>query len=503
MATKILRPLPDDPLGGMDLPARDPALEATSVAVAQARRFPNSLTVIGIALVLFSFVTFGWPQLHVDTWAAVGTVRALADRPIAGFGVGTVPKLGQLLLLAPGALGGIGWTKIWVALVGIAGVGSFAVSQRKAISVCAGHSLGAWSTAFVVMSPLFWRGSVDGGVTGWSWSMVLFAVGSLVRGRQRTAVALLALASVIRPEAVGAAMGIAVVEGWTGVHCSAGRARWVSLWLVVPSLIVALTSIVIVDLAWTGRWGSSMEAHTAFIHGYAPFRPPIRVVLFQNAGTVLFGVGGAASILGVIRAWHWTRNADLADTTSRHTGFLLYAAILGWLLVVGLNVYVGGPLFDRFLVPLVTAGTVPAGVAAAQIWTRAKIGSRSVLVLLLIVSTMASWATYFGRFAGKGPQRAHQYLEAAAYITATFPSTSTVGADQFIRAIAVGSGLRPWKTTWVLGDPAFNPCGASAIVSRTFQTPPPGVARLAQCGDIWLTDVEAIPGVVVRRHRPS
>ncbi|GAC1647465.1 MAG: hypothetical protein NVS4B3_01530 [Gemmatimonadaceae bacterium] len=472
----------------------------------------GTLVAAGAALVVAvgtvcAFAVLGWPPPHIDTWAAIGVARTVASRPIAGFGAGTVPKLGQLFLVGPAALGGLAWAKVWIALIGIAAVGTLVGAHRFAMrSLRASGDEIAWTMLLLVLSPLLWRASVDGGSTGWSWAAIITAVALRGSRRDHRALTLLAAAAVLRPEAVGAAAGVAVVEGWALLRqggMRGMRAPWREvLFVVLVPVIAGVGAVLVVDLWWTGHAGAAAASHAAFIREYARLEPPLRTQMLQHLGTILFGLGPLAIALALLGA---PRQAPVQSADSgaspgpgrNRPSIVLAAAGIGWIAAVAGNSIAGGPLFDRFLIPLSTAVAVPGGIYAARRWGHGTSVGKAILLLALLFSASLSWGIYFPRFAGRGAAAAELLVERGARIVAGFSAEEIVGADQLVRAVAVGGGLHPWRTTFALSDPVFDPCTASALVLRQFGPALPGSARIARCRGGWLLAGQMPEGITV------
>lgn len=434
---------------------------------------------------------------YADTWIAAGIVRALSDRPLESFGMGGVPKAGQLLISAPAALFGSTDTGAVLTLLGALALLVYLVAhvahwwrdlggERRFES---GTAL-----ALVVTAPLAWRTTLDGSSIAWGWTLVIIALTCLRRRTGLVAPALaLASAALFRPEAAGSAIGIALY-----VACEARRegksgARPLVLLGALPLLVFVL-GVVAVDLIWTARIGSSAHSYEAFVGTYAELTPPLLIGVRLALAATLLGVGTATAIGGIIglasnALRQPARSADENDSP-------LLAALLAWLAVVLVHRIVGGGgFFDRFFFPFITVFAVGA---ARLIFIPRRPSLSYALGGALVFSTLVSWTAYGPQVAG--PAARGDATRAGAQIAALFPATVPVATDLAVRAVAVGAGLRPWRTTHVVNDPALNPCSLHAIIVRESVLPAETIARATRCGrwrNATITATQRKQGLVV------
>jgi hypothetical protein len=456
------------PLATPDHGARRRRWQAISLGVALPTAFIGTVV-----------LALGAVAPYADTWIAAGMVRALSERPLPSFGVGGVPKAGQLLVTAAAVLARADHTAQALTAIG-----------ALSLCLCLVAHLAYWwrdladdrrveasiALALVATAPLAWRTTLEGSSIPWAWALILLALTAL---RRRTGLAAptlaLAGAALFRPEAVGSAMAIAI---WTAVLArrEAAPARRALVLLGALPLLVFALGVVGVDLIWTSRIGASARSYDAFVRAYAEVTPPLLVGVRLAIAATLLGVGAATTIGGMIgltvtRLRHPPRPIDRSHAP-------LVAAVLGWLAVVLVHRIVGGGgFFDRFFFPLVTM--LAAGAARLVLLPRRPSLSYA-LACAFCVSTLVSWVAYGPQVAGTAARG--EAARAGAEIAGLFPANAPVATDLAVRAVAVGSGARAWSTTHDVNDPALEPCALRAIVVREGVLPAKTIARAARCG---------------------
>jgi hypothetical protein len=104
-----------------------------------------------------------------------------------------------------------------------------------------------------------------------------------------------------------------------------------------------------------------------------------------------------------------------------------------------------------------------------------------------------SWRAVASEFVGTWPT-VHALL-VARDVSRRTAAELVVGMDAGARAVALGSGARPWKTTPWLLESAETACRSQVIVSRGAFLNRLGAAELARCGpwQDFLVDSAQIP----------
>lgn len=398
------------------------------------------------AVIALGLVLRGWVGADIDVWYGAGLVRALSERPLAPESLGHVPKLGHLLLLSPAVYLGTAPER-WFLIVGCLGL----------VTLLCAHS--AWARSAEVSGadllvasvgmPLVWRGSLDAGSIVWAWSCVILALAG--RNRRRRWRAWLLASALFRPEVVGVGLALGVVD-WARRE----RQWWTT---IVGPALVAVASTALIDLLWSGRLGASSIAHSVF-EAASVEQVRGRWGFLDTAHPWLHLALPAAGVLAAVGFVRNFREGSVAPSTLRTALVDLVAATLGFAAVTFGNVVLGGTLFARFLLPSTTVLAAGAAMARrkATEWER-----RAMTAGLLVVSAVSWWFTA-PEFAGTYPS-APSVLLARRLARQTAPEL-TVAMDAGTRAVSLGSGARPWRTTpWLLESPD-TPCRSQVIIAR-------------------------------------
>ena len=416
---------------------------------------------------------------YADTWIATGIVRALPERPLASFGMGGVPKLGQLITSAPAALAHADATGTVLTIIG-----------ALALLLClVAHIAYAWrdlgddrrleasiALALASTAPLLWRSTLEGSSIPWAWTLVLLALVMLRTSASLTVPSLvLAAAALFRPEAVGSAVAIALWCSFGGRRTVEPRIRPLAL-LGGVSVAAFVAGIVAVDLVWTSRLGASARSYDAYVSTYASATPPFAIGARLALSAILLSIGPATVIGGIIglAATRLRRLPKQLETSHAP----LVAGALGWLAVVLVHRLLGGGgFFDRFFFPLITL----CAVGAARLVGLPRRPALSwALAGAVAFSTLVSWVGY-GPQVGGAAARGDE-ARAGAELSALIPPDIALASDVAVRAVAVGTGVRPWGTTYVINDPSLDPCVLRAIVVREHVLPPETLSRATRCG---------------------
>lgn len=454
-----------------------------------------------LAITAAALAVAGWVGPDIDVWYGAGLARALAERPLTAESLGHVPKLGHVMLLAPAAIGSR--PEIWLSTVGASALVVLLVAHaRWARRV--GLPVALVLVALAVV-PLVWRGTLDGGSVAWGWSAVVLALVARTKGKSGQAAGWLAAGALFRPEVVG--VGFAL--GALAIRQSATRA-----WrLVVAPLGASLAGTLIVDLLWTGRLGASSIAHVIFesaaierIRGRWGFLDSAHPWWHLSLPLVV----GAALVLAALLFERLPRpgqkRTTVADPNAPSTSAQansperwavasgiglgdLLAAAAGFSLVTLANVATGGTLFVRFALPW--ASVVAALVALAPWPPR---GARRLLAHgAIIASGLVAWRVVAREFVGTWPTI--DALLVARDVSRRTAGELLVGMDAGARAVSLGSGARPWRTTpWLLESPE-TPCRAQALIARGALLRQLGDSALARCGpwQDFVVDSSQIP----------
>ncbi|MEP7346922.1 MAG: hypothetical protein ABI877_16755 [Gemmatimonadaceae bacterium] len=416
------------------------------------------LAVGGTAVFL---LVLGWVGADIDVWYGAGLVRALAERPLPPESLGHVPKLAHLAILAPAAA--LGSTpEYWLLVVGIASLIWIVwchVRWARAAFVSTPRLVLA-----LALAPLLWRATLDGGSVAWGWGCVLMALTSRAAGT-RGAPAWLALGALFRPECVGVGLALGVRGRLAG-----NRGAW---WMVATPLIAAALGTMAVDLLWSGSIGASSIAHSVFESvgleqvrgrwGFADTGHP----WLQLSLPLLIGAAIALT----------RRVVRVTGANEVHVPIdeLMVAAVGFSVISIG-NVATGGTLFVRFLLPWVS---VVAALSVAIPWP-ATLWRRTALLSAAALCTMFGWRLVAPEFVGTYPT-ADALLVARRVARTTSPKI-IVAMDAGARAVTLGSGARPWKTTpWILQS-AEIPCQSQAIIVRGALLARLDSVALARCG---------------------
>lgn len=421
-----------------------------SPSVEDARPLSGRVDLIAVVLWVIGTTAWlhqrGWVGPDIDPWYGVGLVRSLTERPLSAESLGHVPKLAHLLLLAPAAA--LGDTpERWLAAVGIAALVVLLwchIRWARAASIQPARLV-----LLIVLSPLLWRASLDGGSVAWGWSCMLLALATSTGGRRATP-AWLALGALFRPECVGVGIALGIRR------CLSGQAG--ALPVVIVPLIAGVAGTTLVDLIWSGRFGASSIAHAAFeavslervrgAWGLADTAHP-----WMHLSLPLLCLAALAVVRIVIK-----RNATGSASSAAVVDLTLAAA--GFSLVTITNVALGGTLFLRFLLPWVT---VVAALIAAAPWPRL-IWHRALAMGVVVLASIPSWTRVAPEWVGTYPT-AESLLVARRVARATAPEL-VVAMDAGARAVALGSGVRPWKTTpWIL-QATDVPCTSHVVIVR-------------------------------------
>lgn len=402
---------------------------------------------VGVGLaVLVGLLIGGWIGPDIDVWYGVGFVRALRERPLTPESLGHVPKLGHLLALAPAVAFGA-TPERYLAAMGIVACGGLMWAHAR--WAAASNLPAARLVALLFMIPLVWRATLDGGSVAWGWALVLVA---LQRPRTMPVVWCLAAAALFRPEIVGVGLALGALRLWRG-----DRSWWR---VILAPLAAGLAGTAVVDWLWTGRLGASSIAHAIFEsatleqvrgrwgfldtgHAWSHFGIPIIVLAAIGAGFELYG-----------------RSAERAEVRSAEPMVELLAAALGFSLVTIANVATGGTLFVRFLLPWASVIA-----ASACLFPLGRVPWRRFMVwAALLVTMLPGWLATAPEFLGTYPSGPAMLL-ARQLARQTAPEL-TVAMDAGVRAVSLGSGARPWKTTpWVL-ESSETACRSQVIVAR-------------------------------------
>lgn len=413
------------------------------------------MAVFGVAGLL---VLQGWIGPDIDVWYGAGLVRALSERPLSPESLGHVPKLAHLVLLSPAAALGSA-PEWWLALVGVV---ALLVTLWSHWRWATGAGLApARLTLALAIAPLLWRATLDGGSVAWGWACVVLALTSRMAG-QRRSVAWLSLGALFRPEC----MGVAIALGLRDV-VSGSREGWRTA--VIPLLIGTLGTLT-TDLVWSGAVGASSIAHGIFeslrleqVRGRFGFADSGHPWLQLSIPLVVAGV------IGIIRS---TRTSE--STGSPLTRDFLVSAV-GFSAVSVVNLFTGGTMFVRFLFPWVSVLAVFAvSVVPERAWPR------TAVLVATVAAAMIGWQIVAPEFVGTYPT-ADALIVARRVARATAPQL-VVAMDAGARAVSLGSGARPWKTTpWLLQSPE-TPCQSQVIVARAALLVRMDTLALNRCG---------------------
>jgi len=424
----------------------------------QGRSYEVVLALVAILGTGAMLLLQGWIGPDIDVWYGAGLVRALSERPLSPESLGHVPKLAHLVLLAPAALGAT--PERWMALVGIAALFATFRSHWRWAAV-AGLSPGRLALALAV-APLLWRGTLDGGSVAWGWSCVMMALASRAAGAGGS-VAWLSLGTLFRPECVGVAIALGLRDR---VFDGSGDG-WRTA--IVP-LVVGTLGTLTTDLLWSGAVGASSVAHGIFeslrleqVRGRFGFADSGHPLLQLSIPLLVAGA------LGLARSRPLSRSS--AGTSTRD----LLTAALGFSAVSLVNLFTGGTMFVRFLFPWVSVLAVfGVSIIPEKIWQRG-----AVLLATAITATIG-WQVVAPEFVGTYPT-ADALLVARRVARATSPQL-IVAMDAGARAVALGSGARPWKTTpWLLQSPETS-CRSQVIVARAALIVRMDTIALNRCG---------------------
>jgi hypothetical protein len=419
-----------------------------------------ALLVIGATTVVL--VVLGWIGPDIDVWYGVGLVRAIVERPLAPESLGHVPKVAHLALLAPGAT--LGATpERWLLIVGMASLVVLLWCHARwaqAVNVAVPRLILA-----LAIAPLLWRATLDGGSVAWGWSCVLLALTAHANGR-RGAPAWLALAALFRPECVGAGLALGMLGQRSG-----DRGAWR---LAVAPLAAGALGTGTVDLIWSGAIGASSIAHGIFESvGLEQVRGRWG---FADTGHPWFHLSLPLLILAAIAVLRRTAHVDVSAREKKGGLAGLATAAVGFSIVTVINVVMGGTLFVRFLLPWISVmAALGAGIPWAVVrWRQAvALGAATMLAGL-------GWQRVAPEFVGTYPTAA-ALLVARRVARATAPEL-VVAMDAGARAVALGSGARPWKTTpWILQS-AEIPCVSQVIIARDALLARMDRMQLERCG---------------------
>ena len=416
------------------------------------------LTIGGTTVAL---VVLGWIGPDIDVWYGAGLVRALSERPLAPESLGHVPKLAHLAVLAPAvALGAR--PEWWLLTVGLLSLVLLLWCHAR-WAVAAGVAVPRLLLALSI-APLVWRATLDGGSVAWGWSCVLMALTALATGR-RGGPAWLALGALFRPECIGAGLALGIL----GRRCRYRRA-W---WFAAAPLAAGALGTGLVDLAWSGTLGASVIAHGVFesvgleqIRGRWGFADTGHPWLYLSLPLV---IGAAFAVV---------RRAVSGLPIRAPAGGLVWlaTAAFGFSVVTIVNVLSGGTLFVRFLLPWTS---VMAVVLAATPWSGIA-WRRAVVACAALGVAVQGWSGVASEFVGTYPTAASLQL-ARTLARATAPLL-VVAMDAGARAVALGSGARPWQTTpWLLQSREI-PCRSQVIIARDALLARMDLAQLQRCG---------------------
>lgn len=407
---------------------------------------PWLLPVAIAGIVASGIATLGWIGPDIDVWYGVGLVRALGERPLTPESLGHVPKLGHLLVLAPAVA--FGQTpERYLALLGVTACGLLALAQGRWAS--RSQMAAPLNVAALLAIPLAWRATLDGGSVAWGWAFVLFG---LREARVQRVALWLAVAALFRPEVVGVGLTLGALrffrreKGW-----------WL---LVCAPLGGGVVGTALVDALWTGRFGASSVAHAIFesvtieqIRGRWGFLDTAHPRSHFALPLVVLGVATVA-----LEA---RRRAAGDEAEARHGALVeLALAAAGFSIVTVANVATGGTLFVRFLLPWVSVVA-----ASASMWPHPRAGwGRGVMGVAVLLAIVPEWRAVAPEFMGTYPS-APALLVARTLARQTAPEL-TVAMDAGVRAVSLGSGSRPWKTTpWIMESPQ-TACSSQVVMAR-------------------------------------
>lgn len=414
--------------------------------------------VIVASLVLLA--RFGWIGPDIDVWYGAGLVRALGERPLLPESLGHVPKIGHLLLLVPAALFD-GQPERWLLIVGVGSLGAFlATHARWAASA---RISGPRLVVVLAAMPIVWRATLDGGSVPWAWMCVLLSLRHL-EARRPGAALWLGAGTLFRPEVLGVAVALAVL---TWRHSR----RQSIVQLLLPG-ITAIGGTLLVDLLWTGRAGGSSIAHAVFesasleqIRGRWGFLDTAHPLLHLS---IVVAVMAGGAVLAQSRAPE--------SRSPTRPLLLLTAAAAGFSAVTIANVAAGGTLFVRFLLPWTS---VLAGVVAATRWPRRQ-GRATLAATVLVVASALMGLPAYREFVGTWPSASAMLV--ARGVAQRTDGRLIVAMDAGVRAVSLGSGVRPWKTSpWILQAPGTM-CESQVLLARGAFLRRLDSAQLVRCG---------------------
>lgn len=369
----------------------------------------------------------------------------------------------------------------WLVVARTGGLLALVAAWRHA-DRAAGPWAGAVAAAALLLGPAvdgrFARLTIQGSAEPLVAALCLLALEAHLRRRSGLAIALLAAASLARPEV------------WAFLLLYAAW-RWREQPGLRPWLVVVTVAVPVVWLGgdWLGSGHPLTGAERAQVVG--PWAARVEEVVFATSRTVAVPVWGAAGV-GVWAAWR-----------RRHGVLLVLAgAAAAWIVAVAmLSLLFGYAALGRFLLPATAALSVLAGVGAVQLVRLPAARVARVAVTVTLVAATLPSAVALGRLA-LGPEgvaltttRATLDRDVDRLLAAAGGREAVLGCG----AVGVGRGphfgfLWPalaWKLGLPLADverPLESPRGVSLLLAEQATPARPeggGVHELART-ELWV-----------------
>ena len=328
------------------------------------RAWPTALA----AAALVGAVSLAAPAtLGYDPWAWMVWGRELAHLDLATTGGPSWKPLPPLVLAPLSVLGGAA-PYVWLALMRAAGVVAVVAAFRIAARI-AGPVAGTAAALALILTPDLYRTAVSGSSEPLLVALVLGAVDRHLARRHGTALVLVALAALLRPEA----WPFLILYGaWTWRACP-GLRRWAVVLVVAPVLVW-------LGLDWAGSGGALHGAQVAqdTAEGSAAHDAvPALEVLRRGTSALLwptFVLLAAGVALAVRR-----RDRLVLGLTG---------IALAWVTIVAVMAQDGYPGLRRYLVAPAALACVIAGVGL--VWLLQSLaGRRSRIAVAVVVGVVA------------------------------------------------------------------------------------------------------------------
>ena len=284
------------------------------------------------------------------------------------------------LLTTPLALTGGAAPALWLIVTCAAGLVALLLAYRLA-SMLAGPVAGVTAVVALLLCHNWCALMLTGNVEPATTALVLGALDRHLAGRRRTSLALLCLASLMRPECgvILVAYGAWLWRRDPGVWRleSAAAALLVLLWFLPPYLA-------------TGHFFGAKDA--VFNSENATHNP--LVVIYRGARIVPWPVLIAAA-LGL---WLVMREHRFATGGRRGIVLALVAGAAAWSLGAAAMAAAGFPGVQRFMIPAAGAGCVVAGagVGWSDAWIRDRLRARRSPLLLAGVALVVAGIAVYG-----------------------------------------------------------------------------------------------------------